>query len=297
MGGKLTGVVGRQSGYRGRLAPTPSGMLHAGHARTFREARVRAHSEKGTLVLRMEDIDRERCRPEYEEAVLEDLAWMGIRWDEGGFRGGEYGPYRQSDRLKEHERVFRSLIKSGFVYPSDASRKEILAENPGREIAGGVFFPGNFRKSAAGYTPRTDVNWRFRVPDGRRVVFKDGERGTVSYVAGEDFGDFLIWRKSGSPSYELAVVADDIAMKITEVVRGEDLLLSTARQILIYEAVGARVPRFCHVPLVCEESGARLSKTAKSVSIRELREKGWTPEEVFEWADHRAKLVEVPGES
>ena len=276
------------SSYRGRLAPTPSGLLHAGHARTFLAAWRRAREESGTLVFRLEDIDRERCRPEFEVAAREDLAWLGIDWDEGGGREGDFGPYRQSDRGELHRQVWLQLIRDGWVYPADFSRKEILRHQPRRESDGGILFPDALREAhESGQTaePNPAINWRFRVPDGEIIEFEDGEKGRQSYVAGKDFGDFLVWRKAGGPSYELAVVADDIAMKITEVVRGEDLLLSTARQLLLYRALGALAPGFRHVPLVCDRAGVRLSKTARSVAIRELRDEGWSPAQILAWPD------------
>ncbi len=208
---------------------------------------------------------------------------MGLDWDEGGSKGGTFGPYRQSER---HREIWRHLVRSGWVYPADYSRKEILERNPGREQDGGWLFPPDLRgktRVCDAADPDPLINWRFRVPDGEVIEFRDGEKGMQSFVAGEDFGDFLVWRKSGEPSYELAVVSDDRDMRITEVVRGEDLLLSTARQILIYRALEAPPPRFRHVGLVCDAHGKRLSKTARSVAIRHLRKAGWTPQEVLAW--------------
>lgn len=232
----------------------------------------------------MEDIDRERSRPEFEAAAYEDLAWLGLDWDEGGDRGGDFGPYRQSERFDQHRAVWLEWVRSGLVYPADYSRKEILRVAEQRERDGGILFPVALRRDPLQQeieNPSSSMNWRFRVPLGEVVEFEDGVRGPQKFVAGEDFGDFLVWRKAGGPSYELAVVADDVAMQITEVVRGEDLLLSTARQILLYRALGAGLPEFRHLPLVCDAQGVRLSKTAHSVSIRQLRSGGFSPEEVL----------------
>jgi len=236
--------------------------------------------------MRIEDIDRERCRPEFEEAALRDLRWMGLQWDEGPDRGGPVGPYRQSERLERHRALWRELVSGGHVYPADFSRSEILSEGPARERDGGVLFPVSLRAvSEMGDTgdPDATVNWRFRVPDGETIRFLDGNLGYQEFVAGRDFGDFLVWRKAGGPSYELAVVADDIDMEISEVVRGEDLLVSTARQLLLYRALSKEPPDFRHEALVRDASGKRLSKTAQSVSIEELRGQGYSPDDVLNW--------------
>lgn len=270
------------------MAPTPSGLLHVGHARTFFWAWKRARERAGTLILRIEDIDQERSRPDFEQAALEDLAWLGLDWEEGVDCGGALGPYRQSDRADRHEAVWRRLIEGGWIYPSTHSRREISERNPGREKDGGSLFPVELRKIPSEderRSPDPKTNWRFRVPDGERIEFIDERKGRQQWVAGVDFGDFLVWRKVGGPSYELAVVADDVDMQITEVVRGEDLLLSTARQILVYRALGHEPPAFRHESLVCDSEGNRLSKTAGSVSIRSLRERGWTASQVLKWRD------------
>lgn len=253
--------------YRGRLAPTPSGFLHAGHAATFKTAWMRARANGGTLVLRIEDIDSQRCRPEYAAQIIPDLWRLALDWDEGPDVGGPFGPYVQSERTDFYVRALETLRAKGLAYPSRASRSEIrkLGRTPRRLPAHcnpDPIFPPELRGELPEKVENPLLeNWRFRVPDGREVSFNDGLAGPQSFVAGEDFGDFLVWRKSGGPSYELAVVADDIAMAITEVVRGEDLLASTARQILLYEALGAEPPEFAHCPLALGPSGEKLSKS------------------------------------
>lgn len=276
-----------RGGARGRIAPTPTGLLHIGHGATFLTAARRARERGGELVLRMEDIDRARCRAEFAEAALEDLRWLGIEWGEGPDKGGRCAPYEQSLRMEFYLAAWRWLRDAGVIYPSAASRREIAlaAGAPhGEEGAEPVFPaalrppPGTGRDAAA----PGGCNWRFRVPDGRAVVFRDALAGRREYVAGRDFGDFLVWRRDGGPSYELAVVVDDILMGITEVVRGEDLLLSTARQILVYEALGAAAPGFAHTPLVRDESGRRLAKRAgNGLTLRWLRLAGAAPERLF----------------
>jgi glutamyl-tRNA synthetase len=277
---------GRNTPYRGRLAPTPSGHLHIGHARTFWTAFERARH--GTLVMRMEDLDAPRCRPDYAWAAQEDLRWLGIEWHEGPELGGPHAPYHQRDRLDWYLEVWRRLAAAGAIYPSPHSRSDVerALRAPHADEEGEPVFPPELRPVPGSWEiPAPDAgapreNWRFRVPDGESIRFTDELRGGQCFVAGRDFGDFLVWRRDGFPSYELAVVADDHAMAITEVVRGEDLLLSTARQILLYRALGWAAPAFCHCPLVRDAEGRRLAKRAGAVSLRELRSRGLTPDDV-----------------
>jgi glutamyl-tRNA synthetase len=207
---------------------------------------------------------------------MEDLSWCGLDWDEGPDCGGPHGPYVQSERLEWFREVFQRLRETGLVYPSPHSRTEIKRYGPRISPANGEpIFPPALRPEGTtdGALHATcAMNWRFRVPEGRSICFMDGRCGEKAYEAGVDFGDFLVWRKDGFPSYELAVVADDHAMQITEVVRGEDLLVSTARQLLLYEALGWQPPAWYHCPLVLDpETGIRLSKTSRSKSLRAER--------------------------
>ena len=268
--------------YRGRLAPSPTGHLHLGHARTFWIAQACARAAGGTLVLRDEDLDAARVRPEFAAAALEDLRWFGLRWDEGPDCGGRYGPYRQSDRRDFYLAAFAELRARGAVYPCSCSRRDIQqalgAPHAGEEEP---VYPGTCRPrpgmTSSAAPPGPGVNWRFRVPDGEVVGFADGACGLREYTAGRDFGDFVVWRHDGVPAYQLAVVVDDAAMRITEVVRGADLLLSTARQLLIYRALGLAPPAFRHPPLLTDEHGVRLAKRHAALSLRTLRERGATP--------------------
>ena len=264
--------------YRGRIAPTPTGDMHAGHARTFFTAWQRAHNARGAVVLRIEDLDPVRCRPEYTGHAIEDLAWLGIQWTEG--------PIYQSRRRAVYEAVWRRLKDAGVIYPSSVSRKELrdAAHAPHEEDEAEPIFPSELRAPAgAGHDASSPagVIWRFRVPDGETIRFTDGLRGSQAFTAGEHFGDFVVWRKDDVPAYELAVVADDADMGITEVVRGEDLLLSTARQLLVYRALGATPPAWFHTPLMRDAEGRRLAKRHAPLSIRTLREQGMTPEEIL----------------
>ena len=283
------------SPYRGRLAPSPTGLLHLGHASTFLVAAARARDAQGTLVLRNEDLDRERSRPEFYRAMLEDLHWLGINWQEGPDVGGPYAPYSQSQRGASYLVAFQRLRNAGFIYPCTCSRKDLaLAASAPHENGALIndeddpIYPGTCRprpgppESYLRNLPSSHsaVNWRFQVQDGEVVEFDDGHFGPQRFVAGHDFGDFLVWRRDGVPSYQLACVVDDTAMRITEVVRGADLLKSTARQILLYRALGLEPPLWYHCPLVTDASGERLAKRHDALAIRTLREQGKQPEDL-----------------
>ena len=269
--------------YRGRLAPSPTGYLHLGHARTFLIAAERAKQAGGTLILRNEDLDPDRCRGEFSDAMLEDLRWLGIEWQEGPDCGGNFGPYSQSQRREQYIEIWRKLHDIGLIYPCACSRKDLaqsaVAPNDSDDE---LIYPGKCRVRAdtGNFGSPGGVNWRFRVRDNEVVTFADQNLGPQSYTAGKDFGDFIIWRRDNVPAYQLAVVADDHAMKITEVVRGADLLKSTARQLLLYRALGWKSPDFYHCELVRDEGGSRLAKRQDALSMRALRERGCRPAEV-----------------
>ena len=266
--------------YRGRIAPSPTGYLHLGHARTFWVAQHRARAQRGVLVLRIEDLDRARCRPRFVEAITEDLRWFGIEWQEGPDRPGGFAPYVQSERQALYRSALSSLRQSGWVYPCTCSRREIAlatsAPHPGDEEP---LYPGTCRHRGAQVPEGSagHVNWRFRVPEGEPVRFDDGWHGPQTFVGGRDFGDFIVWRHDDLAAYQLAVVVDDAAMRITEVVRGADLLLSTARQLLLYRALGLPAPQFFHCPLVTDDRGARLAKRHDALSLWHLRQTGADP--------------------
>ena len=317
--------------YRGRIAPSPTGYLHIGHAHTFHRAWQRAREGRGVLVLRMEDLDADRSRPEYAQAALEDLRWLNIDWDEGPDLGGPYAPYDQSHRADVYRSAWQKLRERGFIYPCRCSRKDLAAalsaphedtSNPcvrGNELDDEPVYPGTCRPSRTGdgildLSPELadgpgGLNWRFRVPDGEIIEFNDANLGPQRFIAGIDFGDFLVWRREGPgsprtgprsrgedpgsppisprpwgggfPSYQLACVADDFAMRITEVVRGADLLKSTARQILLNRALGYPDPNWFHCDLIVDEQGRRLAKRHDALSIRELRRTGLSPADIF----------------
>jgi glutamyl-tRNA synthetase len=273
---------GRNPKNRGRLAPSPTGLLHLGHARTFWVAQERARANGGTLVLRNEDIDSTRFKLEFVSQMIEDLRWFGFDWQEGPDRGGAFAPYNQSERFHLYRTALEKLQAGGFVYPCTCSRKDIrdAASAPNVEDEEPIY-PGTCRnkdQSTINSQRSTRFNWRFRVPDGEVIAFTDGNAGEQRFVAGKDFGDFVVWRHDNVPAYQLACAVDDAAMGITEVVRGADLLVSTARQILLYRALGLTPPEFFHCALVLDEQGRRLAKRHDALSLRALREQGNTPE-------------------
>jgi glutamyl-tRNA synthetase len=275
------------SSYRGRLAPSPTGLLHTGHARTFWIAAQRAIENQGALILRNEDLDPQRSRAEFARAMIEDLRWLGIRWSEGPDCGGAYGPYAQSERRAHYLEAWRRLREGGFLYPCNCSRKDLAqSASAPNDADDEPVYPGTCRerKDGAEFKEPAGVNWRFRVPNGEEIEFADLNLGRQRYVAGGDFGDFLVWRRDEVPAYQLAVVVDDTAMMITEVVRGADLLKSTARQLLLMRALGYAAPDYFHCDLVRDAAGVRLAKRQDALSIRHLRETGMTPERVLEVA-------------
>jgi glutamyl/glutaminyl-tRNA synthetase len=267
---------------------------------TFWHAQQRAREAGGKLALRIEDLDRDRCRKEFADAASEDLRWFGLDSNEGPDIGGRFAPYVQSERRRHYLEALEKLRGGGFVYPCKCSRKDVMQASlaPHDENEEPIY-PGTCRPSdasvaaavsaagkmdlppvtAASTAPPT-THWRFRVPDGERFEFGDGRLGKQSAVAGRDFGDFIVWRRDDVPAYQLAVVVDDAAMQVSEVVRGEDLLMSTFRQLLLYRALGLRPPKFYHASLVLDKSGKRLAKRHGALSLRALRERGSTPEEL-----------------
>ena len=265
--------------YHGRLAPSPTGLLHLGHARTFWIAQERARAARGKLFLRNDDLDTARCRPEFVTAMREDMRWLGLIWEEPMIS--------QSERIPIYRKVLAKLYQAGLIYPCNRSRRDVLAAtsapHDGDELDEPLY-PVEFRPTAGSPLPPLSqpitTNWRFRVPDDEALTFRDGYFGEQRAIIGRDFGDFLVWRKDDMPSYQLACVVDDADMGITEVVRGADLMRSTFRQLLIYRALGLDAPSFYHCPLVTDQNGVRLAKRNDALSIRILREEGKTPEQV-----------------
>jgi glutamyl-tRNA synthetase len=263
------------SGYRGRIAPSPTGLLHLGHARTFWMAQQRARAAGGVLVFRNDDLDQQRCKPEFVRAMYEDLRWLGIEWQEGPDIGGPHAPYSQSKRRESYLRAWRRLAEMGAIFPCTCSRKDLAqALAAPHDEADEVPYPGTCRdKPWTMPVSPAGVSWRFRA--GENVVFDDALAGRQEFA----IMDFLVWRRDDVPAYQLACVVDDHEMEITEVVRGADLLKSTARQLLIYRALGWEPPRWAHAPLMMDEHGMRLAKRHDALALRKLRERGMSPEE------------------
>ncbi len=279
------------TGYAGRLAPSPTGFLHLGHVRTFAVARDRAR--RGVLRLRIDDLDRARAREEYVTAAIEDLHRLGIAWQ------GE--PIFQSRRAELYGHAWARLVRLGLVYPCMCSRKDLadIAGAP-HEVGGEVLYPGTcrpafIRKEQAerwACEGPDGRNWRFRVSSAP-ICWQDGGAGAQEFTVGRDFGDFGVWRRDGLAAYQLASVVDDAAMGVTEVVRGADLLLSTARQILLFRALGAAVPAFYHVPLVLDADGQRLAKRTDALSVRALWAQGLSAAEVLRMAGAESSTSRV----
>ena len=268
---------------RVRFAPSPSGHLHVGNARTALFNWLLARGSSGTFILRIEDTDVERSTRESEVAILRDLAWLGLDWDEGPDIGGAHGPYRDSERLHLYQSYATELLNAGAAYYCFCSTAQLDAERSAAVAAGlPAVYSGTCRRLspeqaqariAAGERPAI----RFRVPDGRDVSFVDAVRGEVRF-SGDVIGDPIIVRADGHPAYNFAVVVDDALMEITQVVRGEDHISNTPRQVLLYEALGFTPPQFAHLALVMGPDHSPLSKRHGSTSVAEFRAKGYLPE-------------------
>jgi glutamyl/glutaminyl-tRNA synthetase len=274
-------------GYAGRLAPSPTGLLHLGHAATFWTAYERARAAGGVLLLRNEDLDPQRSKQEYVDAMVEDLAWLGIEW--------EPPMLSQSMRMEAYREAFDRLLSAGAVYPCTCSRRELaqMTQAPHEDEGAAQDEPlYSGRCRPASDTDRgarsfdANANYRLRVPDGEAVEFEDRNFGRQSYTAGREFGDFLVWRRPlgprepGVPSYQLACVVDDAFSGVTEVVRGADLLRSTARQILLQRALGLARVTYFHTALLRDDAGVRLAKRHDALAVRALRQRGLAPEQV-----------------
>jgi glutamyl-tRNA synthetase len=266
---------------RARFAPSPTGDLHAGGAWTALASWLvaRRHGAAGAYVVRVEDLDPPRVVAGSAARILEDLAWLGLDWDEGPDVGGPFGPYVQSARHARYEAAVAALAARGLVYPCDCSRAEIarVASAPHGEEA---VYPGTCRDRDPARPFKRDPALRLRVPDGSRVAVEDAALGPVAQDVGRECGDFVLRRGDGVFAYQLAVVVDDLAMRITDVVRGADLASSTPRQVLLARLLGGEPPRYAHVPLVVASDGTRLAKRTAGASIRGLRDAGVDPRAV-----------------
>jgi glutamyl-tRNA synthetase len=251
-----------------------------GHARTFWIAAERARRAGGKLFLRNDDLDAIRFRLDFADAMIEDLRWLGFTWEEP--------IVTQSGQRPLYRVALAKLHAAGLIYPCTRSRRDVL-EAAGAPHEGAdhdePIYPALFRPLVGAPLPPLEeiitVNWRFRVPDGERLNFNDGHAGPQSAVAGHDFGDFLVWRKDDVPSYQLTCAVDDAAIGITEVVRGDDLIKSTFRQLLLFRALGHPPPAYYHCPLMNDNRGQRLAKRHDALSLRALRAQGRSPREIL----------------
>lgn len=260
---------------RGRFAPSPTGYIHLGNVWTAFLAWLQVRQQKGTLILRIiEDIDEQRSKPEYTQALLEDLAWLGLDWDEGPGKGGPYGPYIQQERYSLYEKALQELQAKHLLYPCYCSRARLQAigaphEGEHRLYDGHCYGMPEEQRRQMDRKP----SWRVHVPHVS-VSFTDGSYGPFSDYLPRVCGDFVVRRADGLYAYQLAVAVDDGSMGITHVLRGRDLLSSTAQQIWLMEVMGYTPPSYTHVPMLIDASGNRLSKRQQGITVRSLRDRG-----------------------
>ncbi len=270
---------------RGRYAPSPTGDLHLGNLRTALLAWLFARCTHGQFVLRIEDLDRPRVRSGASERMLFDLRWLGLDWDQGPDIGGPHAPYIQSEREEIYTTYLQRLLDKGLIYPCYCSRAEIAHAASAPHGNEGPRYPGTCRYLTQAQRRQYEAHnrrpaMRFRVDDERTISFIDLLVGPVEQQVQQTVGDFIVCRSDGIFAYQFAVVVDDALMQINQVVRGVDLLQSTARQILLFEALGFQVPTFAHVPLLLDEHGKRFSKRTQSAGLEPLRALGATPVQI-----------------
>ena len=280
---------------RGRFAPSPSGRMHLGNAWSSLLAWLSVRSQGGTMVLRLEDLDRARCKPAFCAGVEEDLRWLGLDWDEGGLGGGAL--YRQSLRDEAYRAALEQLATKDLLYPCFCTRGQLHAASAPHRSDGDVIYPGTCREltdeERAERAKMRKPAVRIRVPD-EEIGFGDRLQGAYSENLAQMCGDFILRRSDGVFAYQLAVVVDDAAMGVTEVVRGQDLLTSTPRQIYLQRLLGFDTPSYCHVPLLCAADGRRLSKREADLTLQALRKNGVAPETIVGRLAYAAGLIDRP---
>lgn len=275
---------------RGRFAPSPTGEMHLGNAWTALLAWLQVRSAGGTMVLRVEDLDPDRSRPEYTAALLDDLKWLGLDWDEGPDLGGPYKPYSQNERRCLYDQALNKLTMLGYTYPCYCTRAELSASAP-HAGDNSHRYPGTCRYGVEKDCSSRRPSLRLKVPTCI-LSFEDDHLGYIEQNISDVVGDFVVRRSDGVHAYQLAVVVDDAAMRITNVLRGDDLLDSTPRQLLLYKLLELTPPSFAHVPLLFGEDGHRLSKRQRALSIAALRRRGVKAESIVGYLAWKAGLIE-----
>jgi glutamyl-tRNA synthetase len=272
---------------RTRFAPSPTGDLHIGGARTalFNFLFARKFAANGAFMLRIDDTDKERSRPEYERHLMEDLLWLGLEWDEGPDRGGPFAPYRQSERASFYEEILKSLREMGAIYPCFCSEERLEALRKEQAARGEPpRYDGRCRSLLPGEAERRTASggekpcWRFSLPE-EKIRFHDEVRGEVSFAPG-GMGDFVVARSDGCPTYLFTSVADDRAMEITHILRGDEHIPNTARQQALFDRLGWQAPVYAHIPMILSKDRQKLSKRTGSTPIRLCREEGYLPEAI-----------------
>ncbi|GCE06288.1 tRNA glutamyl-Q(34) synthetase GluQRS [Dictyobacter aurantiacus] len=281
---------------RGRYAPSPTGTLHMGNLRTALLAWLFARSARGEFILRIEDLDQPRMQPHATQQMLQDLRWLGLDWDEGP-EGGPYAPYIQNERLEIYQWYLQRLRDAGLVYPCYCSRAEIqqAAAHLPPGVDGGARYPGTCRQLSEQQRRQYErqgrrPSLRLRVRDDTTITFTDLVLGPQQQQVQQAIGDFILRRADGIFAYQLAVVVDDALMRLNQIVRGADLLSSTARQIILYQLFGFPIPTFAHVPLIHNEQGQKLSKRIQSAGLAPLRTSNYTAEDVIGLLAHSCGL-------
>ncbi|QGU00753.1 Glutamyl-tRNA synthetase [Candidatus Syntrophocurvum alkaliphilum] len=271
--------------YRVRFAPSPTGPLHIGGARSALFNYLFARNLNGKLIIRIEDTDLERSKKEYEDEIIQSLKWLGLSWDEGIDVGGDYGPYRQTDRLEIYKQYTEKLISDGKAYPCFCTQEELEQERQSMLESGHV----KYSRKCLNLTPQEreekikqgiKPSIRLRVPENRVFAVEDLVRGEVTFDSNE-IGDFIIVKSDGIPTYNFAVVIDDMLMKITHIIRAEEHLSNTPRQLMVYDALGAKSPAFAHISLILGEDKQKMSKRHGATSLIQYREEGYLPEALF----------------
>lgn len=273
-----------KKGVRVRFAPSPTGYLHVGNARTALFNWLFARKAGGAMVLRIEDTDIERSEKRYEDALLRDLEWLGIDWDEGPDIGGDFGPYRQSERIELYRGLVERLLDSGDAYRCYCTREELDAKKRNHRDRGIMpHYDGRCRTLADEEVSRYEREGRksvirFRLPERERVAVRDLVHKEVVFDLKSLGGDFVMVRSDGIPAYNFVVVADDHLMKISHVIRGEDHLSNTPKQLLLYEALGWTPPSYAHISMVLGPDRSKLSKRHGITSVESFREEGYLPQ-------------------